>query len=187
MLPKCQHFHFFPRDFWVKKRYPQAPFEFFFFKQLAAHLVSLINKNLFLPQPGVWNQGVSCVGLPLKASCNSLSGSYMSLTLIGLLWACIFWVYAYILTGLSGLCLPPSSQPCYDPSCSLRTLLSKFWVFSQIKIILKICFARWYWHTPFIPALRRQRQADLCESEVSLVYKNKVQDSQSCSIQKPCF
>ena len=29
----------------------------------------------------------------------------------------------------------------------------------------------WWWHTPLIPALRRQRQVDLCEIEVSLVYR----------------
>ena len=32
-------------------------------------------------------------------------------------------------------------------------------------------YARWWWHTPLIPALRRQRQVDLCELEASLVYK----------------
>ena len=30
---------------------------------------------------------------------------------------------------------------------------------------------RWWWHTLLIPALRRQRQEDLCESEASLVYR----------------
>ena len=58
-VSKCQHFHFFLRDFWVKKCYPQIPLSFL--KQIAVHLVSLINRNLFLQQPGVWNQGVSCV------------------------------------------------------------------------------------------------------------------------------
>ena len=28
----------------------------------------------------------------------------------------------------------------------------------------------WWWHMPFIPALGRQGQVDLCEFEASLVY-----------------
>ena len=32
--------------------------------------------------------------------------------------------------------------------------------------------ARWWWSTPLIPALRRQRQVDLYEFEASLVYKS---------------
>jgi hypothetical protein len=30
----------------------------------------------------------------------------------------------------------------------------------------------WWWHTPFIPALERQRPRYLCEFETSLVYRN---------------
>lgn len=30
---------------------------------------------------------------------------------------------------------------------------------------------RWWWHTPFVPALRRQKQADVCKSEDSLLYR----------------
>jgi hypothetical protein len=29
----------------------------------------------------------------------------------------------------------------------------------------------WWWSTSLIPALGRQRQVDLCESEASLVYR----------------
>ena len=39
---------------------------------------------------------------------------------------------------------------------------------------------------PLIPVLRRQRQANLCEFEASLVYKSKFQDRLQ-SFEKPCF
>ena len=36
---------------------------------------------------------------------------------------------------------------------------------------IDIWAGRW-WHMPFIPALGRERQADLCEFKASLVYKS---------------
>jgi hypothetical protein len=37
--------------------------------------------------------------------------------------------------------------------------------------VLIVCVLIWvWWHTPWIPSLRKQRQEDLCEFETSLVY-----------------
>ena len=33
------------------------------------------------------------------------------------------------------------------------------------------------WHMPLIPALGRQREADLCEFDANLVYISELQDS----------
>ena len=42
------------------------------------------------------------------------------------------------------------------------------------------------WYMPLVTVLRRQRYADLCGFEASLVYKNEFQDSQSYT-EKPCL
>ena len=34
-----------------------------------------------------------------------------------------------------------------------------------------VLLAGWWWRTPFIPVLERQRQVDFCESETSLLYR----------------
>ena len=43
--------------------------------------------------------------------------------------------------------------------------------------------AGWWWYTPVIPALLRQRQEDLCEFETNLVYKASSRAAKS--IEKP--
>ena len=55
-----------------------------------------------------------------------------------------------------------------------------------LKLVIKRILARQWWHTPLIPELRRLRQEDLWEFEVSLFYKVKFQDSQGYT-EKPCF
>lgn len=42
------------------------------------------------------------------------------------------------------------------------------------------------WHTPFILALRRKRQENLCEFKASLVYKERSRTRQSCT-EKSCL
>ena len=40
----------------------------------------------------------------------------------------------------------------------------------SMKTLSKNHFGQAWWHTPLIPALRMQRQGNLCEFEASLVY-----------------
>ena len=51
----------------------------------------------------------------------------------------------------------------------------------NLKICEYICVHRGWWHTPLTPTLWKQRQADLCKFEVSL-----VQHTQSYT-EKPCL
>ena len=37
--------------------------------------------------------------------------------------------------------------------------------------LFRMLLAGWWWRTPLIPALKRQRQVDLCEFEASLGYR----------------
>ena len=49
------------------------------------------------------------------------------------------------------------------------------------------CSAGRSWHTPLIPALRRQRQADLSEFEASLVYRASSRTARTVKQRKSCF
>ena len=55
----------------------------------------------------------------------------------------------------------PPTTPAYIVHIQTSGYTLKFF-----KIIKR---AGWWWHTPLIPAVRRQRQVDLCELEASLV------------------
>ena len=36
---------------------------------------------------------------------------------------------------------------------------------------IHVILARWWWHTPLIPAFGRQRKADFCGFDANLIYK----------------
>lgn len=57
-------------------------------------------------------------------------------------------------------------------------------IFSIIKLFLKL-MARQWWHTPFIPALGRQRRADFLVRDQPRLQSG-YQDSQGCT-EKPCL
>ena len=70
-----------------------------------------------------------------------------------------------------------SSRPAWSTRASSRTgsKATEKPCLEKQKQRSKKCTGQW-WCTPLIPALRRQRQADLCEFEASLVYKSQFQD-----------
>ena len=54
-----------------------------------------------------------------------------------------------------------------------RVLWRRIWMEGLFVFTGKVFCAsvKWWWHTPLIPALGRQRQVDLCEFGASLVYR----------------
>ena len=64
----------------------------------------------------------------------------------------------------------------YFPPLAIKNYVCVLNVIS-IPVFLKNQRAGWHWWISFIPALRRQRQADHCEFELS----------QRCCTEKPCL
>ena len=56
----------------------------------------------------------------------------------------------------------------------------------MFKIIKYIVWSGGRWCIPLVPALRRQRQADLCEVEASLVYRASARTGPKAT-EKPCL
>ena len=72
---------------------------------------------------------------------------------------------------MSSLC---ALQILAKPSYSMHMLLLRAAVSLYFfkKYLKETCINQVCWYTPLIPAIRKQRQADLCEFEVNMVYKN---------------
>jgi hypothetical protein len=69
-------------------------------------------------------------------------------------------------------------------TCKQNTHTHKIKI-NKLTHVLKVYSSHAWWHTPLIPALRRHRQVDLCELEVSLVYRVSSRAAKAVRQRKP--